>query len=420
MTPTEGAHSLTANEFAELASGFGSTQAVQRLVVAQSSIQRELLAAVGQFGPQYDRRFAAAWELLTALDETTPDAVGTVLAHPYTRVWAVGLLNDLYTGAFPTADVYHLEAVVAGAAVHAGVDLRVPVPVRSGVAPLPTFGMLRVGTDDRVQIDTGSPEDLDLVQPLRRMTATGLTVTLEDTDPYRTRPYTNTGIHPTDRVSRDQVWAWRSAFVGAIEFIDLHLPGYGPGLRAGLRAVTPLRSNGTNDRSASARLAFGAVGLASHHLAPAPLGLLLIHEFQHVKLGAMLDMFELFDLSDTQPRYAPPCFVHPRPIEGLLQSTYAYLGVCDFWRTYRSLTTGSENAEAEQQFARSRTLTAAGVEQLLTADSLTPMGTRFVELMARTLTPWIAEPVDHEAEAIAARALADHRSRERALSPRPL
>jgi uncharacterized protein len=203
-----------------------------------------------------------------------------------------------------------------------------------------------------------------------------------------------------------------------MDFIDLHLPGHGERLRAGLRAVTPLRSDGLNDRSASGRLAFGAVGLAPARLEPVSFALLLIHEFQHVKLGAIMDLFELHDLADTEPRYSPPCFAHPRPIEGILQSTYAHLGVCDFWRTRRNLTTGAEHLEAQRHFARCRALTEAGIEQLLSADSLRPMGGAFVRTMANTLAPWLGEPVGRDAEDVAARALAEQRSREDALAGR--
>ncbi|WP_216899925.1 aKG-HExxH-type peptide beta-hydroxylase [Nocardia alni] len=414
----ENTHSLTANQFTELASGSGSAETVGRLVVAESSIQRELLAAVGQFGPQRDRRFAAAWELLTALDVTAPDAVATVLAHPYAREWAVGLLNDLQAGTPALADAYHLEALAASAAVHAGLDLRVPVPVRGEVAPLPTFGALAADGQDRVWIHAGSMDRFELAEPLRTMTAGDLTVTLEDTDPYRVRPYIDTEIHPADRLPAKQAGVWRRAFIRAMNFIDLHLPGYGEGLRAGLRAVTPLRSDGVHDRSASARLAFGAVGIAPRRVEPISLALLLIHEFQHVKLGAIMDLFELHDLADTQPRYAPPCFAHPRPIEGLFQSTYAHLGICEFWRIHRNLTSGDAHAAGQAHFARSRALTLAGIERLLEADSLTSMGRTFVLTMQDSLAPWLAESVDRDAEAAATRAVADQLRREDALADR--
>jgi uncharacterized protein len=349
-------------------------------------------------GPRQDRRFAAAWELLTDLDTTAPDAVAAVLVHPYLRDWAVGLLNDVQTGASPAAaDVYHLEAIAASAAVHARLDLRVLVPVRGGSAPLPTFGALAARGQDRVLIHAGSLDKFELAEPLRTMTAGDLTVTLEDTDPYRTRPYADTEIHPTDRLSAERAGAWRRAFIRAMNLIDLHLPGHAEGLRA----VTPLRSNGVHDRSASGRLAFGAVGLAPRRLDPMTLALLLIHEFQHVKLGAIMDMFELHDLADTEPRYAPTCFLHPRPIEGLLQSTYAHLGIGDFWRIYRNLATGVAHTDAQAQFARCRALTVAGIDGLLRADSLTPMGRNFVLTMRDSIAPWLTESVGRDAEAAA-------------------
>ena len=64
------------------------------------------------------------------------------------------------------------------------------------------------------------------------------------------------------------------------------------------------------DISAAARQAFGAVGVALP-ADPVTLALLLIHEFQHVKLGAVLD---LYDSVRCQRRPALP-----RPVAGGLR-----------------------------------------------------------------------------------------------------
>ncbi len=403
LSESESAHSLSADQFDQLAAGFGDAATVDWLVQAQVSIQRELLAAVGRFGPQDDQKFTAAWDLLVSLDTAAPEAVEEVLAHPYTRVWATGLLEGISRGEPAAADIRHLEALAAAAAVRAGKQSTLPVPVRDGAAPLPTFGVLRADGEDRIRIETGSPDGLDLVQPLRRMTAAGLTVTLEDTDPYRL-------AHDfvTDRLTDDAAEEWQRVFAAAIDFIDDHLPGYAPGMRAGLRTVMPMVPDGEG-RSASVRSAFGAVGVGLR-TDPALTAMSLVHEFQHVKMGAILDMFELFDLSDTEERLYAPWRPDPRPLEGLLQGSYAHIGVTDVWRALRTVRTGDERQEAERQFARWRLMTAEAIRRLLDTGSLTSLGEQFVRAMGDTVEPWLSEHVDPETEAAARHMAEKHRA----------
>ena len=72
-----------------------------------------------------------------------------------------------------------------------------------------------------------------------------------------------------------------------------------PGLAAGLSTCScRWPTTCPAGRSArAARQAFGAVG-AALPVDGADLALLIIHEFQHVKLGALLDMFDLYDSAD--------------------------------------------------------------------------------------------------------------------------
>ena len=60
---------------------------------------------------------------------------------------------------------------------------------------------------------------------------------------------------------------------------------------------------------------------------PATLALLIVHEFQHVKLDAMLDLYDLFDSADTPALPGTWQRTEPRPLDELLQETYARLAV---------------------------------------------------------------------------------------------
>ncbi len=139
------------------------------------------------------------------------------------------------------------------------------------------------------------------------------------------------------------------------------------------------------DISATARDAFGAIAVAQV-ADPATLALLLIHEFQHVKLGAMLDLYDLFDRTDTRLFHAP-WREDPRPLEGLLQGTYAHVAVCDFWRVRRSAG-GAVGQLAAERYAHWREQTAQAIEVLADCGSMTPYGMRLVAAMRATVSSW--------------------------------
>lgn len=445
-------HSLRQDEFDALGAGYGSADTVVRLGEAQQSLRRSLLARVAETAPSKNAVFARAWDLLATLDETHPAEVSAVLAHPYVRVWAVQCLSAPESDpdeSNPTSEsdaasdsdtasesdtasphFAHLGAIAASAALRAGVGAELALPVFGCAVHLPGLGALALDSDvdaaaaeiredgsmtvrtsDSVhevlahepQPAAASAEHTNpLWHPLRTLTAEALTVALDDTDPYR-------GCHgdPADRLADDEFQRWNAEFRAALAFIDAHLPAYAPGLRAGLTTIMPMvrRGDGTH-RSAAARHAFGAIG-AARPGDPAILALLLVHEFQHVKLGAILDLFDLYDTNDTEARHYAPWRPDPRPLEGLLQGTYAHIAVSEFWRV-RRLSPGATAAD-EAQFARWRLHTHEAVDELLASGSLTPLGERFVRAMGETAAAWLAEPVGAEALDVAHLAAREHR-----------
>jgi uncharacterized protein len=132
----------------------------------------------------------------------------------------------------------------------------------------------------------------------------------------------------------------------------------------------------------------------------ADLALLVIHEFQHVKLGAVTDMYDLYDQTEQRLFFAP-WRDDPRPIGALLQGTYAHLGVTDYWRLRRHMVTGSAALDAAERFARWRMLTAEATETLVFSGALTTLGSRFVEGMRATIESWLSEQVPQSAVAVA-------------------
>lgn len=154
-------------------------------------------------------------------------------------------------------------------------------------------------------------------QPVRALTADGLTVPLEDTDPYR-------DCHQwpaAERLTGAEVAQWRRRFADAWHEIERDFPAYVPAIATGLRVLMPLAPAPAGRAvSAVARHAFGAIATALPADA-STLALLIMREFQHVKMGAILDLYDLCDPDDNRLYYAP-WREDMRPLEGLLQGTY--------------------------------------------------------------------------------------------------
>ncbi|RKE20673.1 FxsB family cyclophane-forming radical SAM/SPASM peptide maturase [Streptomyces sp. TLI_171] len=397
----------------ELAAGYGGPDAVRALARAQLGLTRRLVAAVGTAAP--------AWALATELDTGHTAALDAVLTHPYARAWAVRCLRGE-----AGADLGGMAELAAAAALRARHRFELALPVRSGAVHLPTLGRVLVGgageavltgdpdgfTVGGVRIGWDTPGDARW-QPVRRVAlADGWTVALEDTDPQR-----DSHQWPVaDRLPQPEVQAWAGALREAWELIGRDLPGYAPGIRAGLSTLTPLRPGPDGrDVSAAARQAFGAVGIARPGTAPA-LALLVAHEFQHVKLGAVLDFHDLYDRADGRLFHAP-WRPDPRPLEGLLQGTYAHLAVTEFWATRVRAYDGLRNGPAEHarvQLAAWRAHTAEAVETLAGSGALTPLGARFADGMRAAVEPWLAVPVGAAAESAAREAAAENLAQWRA------
>lgn len=409
------AHALPDDEFDALAAGYGDHSAVMRLVEAERSESRTLLRLLRDRGEGPGSEFfRAGRRLIVALDKDAGSrpAVNEVLGHPYVRPWAEHCLR---AGARPSggalphaADLGYLASIAASAAIKAEASAEIEVPVGEGYAHLPMLGRLRVGTaaaatvasgtdgfevwtaSQTWRIDLDRPNTVPAWEPVRELHAGQLSVRLEDTDPYR-----DCYQWPVaSRLTEAQVAAWQEQFEIAWGLIERDYPGYAAGIETGLSAIVPL-ANEVSGReiSSSARPAFGAVGAAL----PASgevLALLLIHEFQHVKMGALLDLFDIYEAIPGQ-RFSVRWRDDRRPIEPVIQGTYAHLGVTDYWRIRQHQVAGEAGDEATRQFARWRAATGEAIETLADSGALTDVGSRLVARMRATVEPWLEEPVQN-------------------------
>jgi uncharacterized protein len=414
-------HSMPQAHFDALAAGYGDAQAISSLIAAQRSVRRMLLRAMhDRAAGNASGAFTAGWDLLTSLDRSAPRTVDEVLAHPYVRAWAEGCLRP---SAGEPADMGHLASVAAAAAIRSGTLAELEVPVTGGYVHLPTLGRLLVGDAAKATLASDGTDGFDVRaasgkwhvdssaqsdpewQPVRELRAGAFTVRLEDTDPYR-------DCHQwpvTGRLTNAEAAAWQTRFEEAWQLIEQAYPQYAPGIAAGLTTVLPLANEVPGrEISAAARQAFGAIA-AALPTTGAGLALLIIHEFQHVKLGAVLDMFDLYDRADRQVFFAP-WREDPRPVGALLQGTYAHIGVTDYWRARRHQVSGPDAPVAAEQFARWRIMTEAAIETLANSSALTPLGTRFVTGMRATVDPWLDEQVPAEVATAAVRWAAERRA----------
>lgn len=205
-----------------------------------------------------------------------------------------------------------------------------------------------------------------------------LSVRLADRGPFRAVH----GHPPAAAQSAGEVRDWQRALDGAWQVLVRRHPWHARAVAACLSTLVPLRpAPGGTAVSSAARRAYGAVALSPPG-DPVLLALTLVHEFLHVQLGALLDLVPLHAPA-SPTRYHAPWRPDPRPLDALLQGTYAHLGVCDFW--YTEAATPAPHHLAEREHTTWFGHTRGAVDTLLGSGELLPAGLRFTEEMRRAL-----------------------------------
>ena len=403
-------HVVPAEIFAALASGGGGTPAATLLVAAQRSKRMLLHRAVLDRSVTADAEvrdeLVRGYDLLAELQCRSPlaaEAVELVTAYPAVTAWAAATLRALVRRDAPLPDPGYLSAVAAAAAVRAGVDIEIPVRVHRGLVTLPSLGVARVPAGDNglatVRCGLG---DASVAIPgtgsgsgwtgLHRfaVSASGLRldVVLDDADRFNVPA--GSDISSVDAAAAVR---WSVTLQQAWSLLARHHRDSATEVSALLSVLVPLATTGDRQVSATSRDAFGAVAL-SEPLSATLLAEILVHEVQHLKLGALLDLVPLLS-DDGEARWYAPWREDPRPLSGLLQGAYAHLGVAGFWRQQRWLE--QESMYGHTQFARWREQTLDVVGTLLDSGMLTPEGRAFVQRMRTTLDRWRHESVPGEA-----------------------
>ncbi|MBR8743012.1 HEXXH motif domain-containing protein [Nocardiopsis sp. MG754419] len=427
--------------FDALARGGGGHAAAAHLRAAQYGkhllLLRRVVDVAREVGhPEADRAHDA-FALVARAQEHAPGPVGGALRTPAVGVWARRTALALAGHRPEPPRVGTLGALAAAAALRAGVDARVEIPLDGPTAPLPSLGRALVGEGASALVEVGGgratvrvrggpevevPEDPHEDAPgwhaLRRLVAEHrggrVELFLDDQDPDR-MPGTDLVAH---RLGVDELRWWRHTLQGAWELLVDHHGTLAAETDALVVTLTPLTAPGGRvHTSATTRHAFGNLGLSRPEGA-VPFALTFAHEVQHAKLTALLDLVAL-TRSEDGSRYYAPWRPDPRPASGLLQGVYAHLGVAGFWRRHRHVTAGEEARRAHVEFAHWRRSTVDAARALADSGRLTTEGRRFLALTDRTLRDWCEEPVPDEAERAARDAARRHLARWRARNGAP-
>jgi HEXXH motif-containing protein len=434
-------------EFDALASGRGGPGAIRLLRRARESKHLIMIHAMQHLAAGVAADSVAALEhgfgLLGAARERADEDAGAVLGHPAVGGWLATCLRRL-TGTADGPDPLDVElaqlgAVAATAAIRAGLEFVVTVPLRQGGVFLPGLGraqfpgaapgLATIRSDGaRARIEAAGcsvaiPDDpsedgegwLGLYRLRSDVDGVVIELELDDLDPARS----GHGETVTPRQGASERVAWQELLDAAWQVLVRDHPDRAAELSVGLVAIVPLVTEDAGTaRTITARDAFGSM-CATRSGTGLTFADSLVHEFQHSKLYALADVVPLHT-AGAEPVHYSPWREDPRPLDGLLHGAYSYLGVTDFWDAQRHLL--ADNAErdyAEFEFCRWSRQVVAAVEVLLESGHLTDAGTRLVRGMDAASRRWQATPGPPRLRRLADLAIVDHRTRWALRNHRP-
>lgn len=427
-------HRLSGEAFTSLARGDGDASVVRQLREAQQSKHVMLLHAIDEAARDAGHAsravsaFHAGYELLTRVQAADPDAAEWFLSLPHIGAWGHDCLTRLDQDLVP--DFAYLACTAAAAAVRAEVAFELDLPVRDGRVPLPGLGYfraidegswVRLASDGKhlsagtfanascadIAPDDGSGRVIPYWQgtPLIRAVTEGRTweVLLETSDTHLDRYMLPMSVGLTS----EEVTNWRQRIGSSWALLVRHHDWVSEPAAECVSVIVPMVSRSETDLdSATTPAAFGAVATT---LPPDPVIMAetIVHEFQHLKLGAVMDLVRLIE--PCEDRVYAPWRPDPRPANGLLQGVYAHLGVTRFWDVQRHVATDPDDSfRAHLLYERWRPTIELSASTLLKTDCLTPEGSRFVEMLRDRGTGLSQEAVPGEAKEIAEEVALDH------------
>ncbi|GAA1635570.1 HEXXH motif domain-containing protein [Actinoplanes couchii] len=414
-------HTMPEDFLVRLARGDGGA-ALTFLINTQRSKNALLIRALRDTAVRLSHPRAASIDAAYGMLRRSPPAGAEVLAHPSVAHWAMHTLARMLLPDGGAASPGRLGLVALAAAIRGGTGADLVLPageLHPRGLPLPSLGFLRldaVDGDQRIRVDApagvlrvngrvyplaGAGIDSPDWLPADRLElgAGRWRWTLAVDDPHTLGPDAEPLIGP------DRLPGWHKRIEAGWEHLVRYHPAGAVDVRAAIRTLFPLPPVESGHVSGTYRHASGCLAV-SLPTDPQTTAATLLHELGHLKLSAVMDLFELVDMSADEVRYVP-WRDDPRPLSGMLQGAYAHLVVAGFWRREGRRLGG----EALIEYARWRMAAAEVCADLLESGRLTAVGRRFVTAMTGRLAGWAADRLPGGALAEATRLNADHRAR---------
>lgn len=376
--PRSTRHHMTRADFSALGRNRGTESALAALKAVQLSRMRVRLVQLSR-----PRHADPGWDLVEKFDAHHRGVINKVLTDPF-------LIPADGRGARSPEGT--LARIALSCAVLSSTPTEVKFDAVEDSFTLPTVGTLPTDTGPcHVTVDEKSAISINgmNVEAVCHDARMGpIHLRLEDLDPARDC----FGSHPvTGPLTSAQLDAWQDGLEAAAEVLVKRHPETLAEMAEGLTALVPLRSQAGRHRSATARSAFGALGIALPEAdgeeTGETLACLLLHEFQHLKLGAVLDMFDLHDKSDEQS-YRVGWRTDRRSLESVLQGTYAHMAVVEYWHRRARATPGPGSGASARHADDLAAQVHAALAAISPSPALTPLGRQWVADMARTAACW--------------------------------
>lgn len=352
-----------------------------------------------------------ALTVLAAAQRVAPDAVRDVILHPPFGVWlghTVALFHQPNSDAETSFDYLYL--IAAAAAIRANMPCVLPIPIRCHEVVIPTVGRLRLPAElssgvvelrhneSETSIANRRVAFADALAPVPVHVASTadieLVVAIDGIDPYRefTEP-----LRPRE-TDLHELSSWRTRLDETWEIMVRRHPGWAGEVASCLRLVTPVDPAMTGGAFSSAA-AIGAIA-APVGLSPTELAETFVHEVQHSKLNAVMNLVDLVNV-ETTGRYYVPWREDPRPLAGTLHGIYAFVAVAEFWLAH-----GGTAYEFHLAYRRQQVRWA--LNSVVSADGLTELGAELIAGVDRRLVACERAPVSPELDTIVEQMIIDH------------
>jgi HEXXH motif-containing protein len=346
----------------------GSTTARDVLSRAVGRLLRELRPA--RLGP-LDR-------VVASLVRDDPAPLASILRRPHVGA----LLRTLRSALDPEADALKVELVATLAFDLASVGaLRSPVTLRA-LPPRITSLVARCIVDTPDLRSATLPPPLPATAHPYHVVEDDLVLALADNNPLAmVDAHPDKGGNAIDLGGRD-VDEWLTGLREALGIVRTHLPEVHDEMRVYLHQVVPVGYFGDRHLSASYREAIGTVYLSLHPDAMT-MAEALVHEFQHNKLNALLELDDVIE-NAFAPLHRSPLRPDVRPLHGVLLAVHAMVPVALLYE--RMIARGDERAGAPGFAARFRDVVEGnreGTRVLLDHARPTARGRALIDELAR-------------------------------------